>query len=251
MKLLRLPLGVKVPAAVMVAAVLALALTGGVLAAKGAISNASIPNNGTIHACYVPHKNAGEKQGKLRLVSDEPKCKKNEEHISWSVAGGLGGEKGDTGDTGPQGPGVEPTPPSVVLLRGAVTGRTMGTTGTVTEIVFQLVLDTGEPPVDLTPGTAKVRYEDSGQSIISTTLTRFKPDPVMGVTGSPTDSDLFLEPGEIFEITLLDLELEPDLGGNTDFTIDVISEFGTVLSFEAATPVSLPEESIIDLPVSP
>ena len=83
-------------------------------------------------------------------------------------------------------------------------------------------------------------------------MDRFESNPVQGVTGSPTDSDLFLEPGEIFEIRLLDLDffLEPDLGGNTVFTIDVISEFGSVLTFEATTPISLPEESAIDLPVS-
>lgn len=253
-----MPYGVKIPAAVLMAVVLGLALTGGVLAAKGAISSASIPDkDGIINACYATHKNVGEKQGKLRLVSDGAKCKKNEQHISWNISGGSGGLKGDTGDTGPEGPagpGVTPTPASVVVLRGSVQGitnETSGAGGHLTEILFQVVLLSGEEAVDLTPGTTKIKYEDPSQSLISTTLSRFQASPVQGVSGSPTDSDLFLEPGEIFEIRLKDLEnfLSPDLGEGTTFSVDVISEFGLVLEFEAKTPDSFPGAiEVIDLP---
>ena len=78
--------GVKIPAAVTMAVVIGLALTGGVLAAKGGISGAQIPDaDGQIHACYTPHKNANERQGKLRVVSDGSKCKKNEVAISFGA----------------------------------------------------------------------------------------------------------------------------------------------------------------------
>ena len=246
----------KIPAAIMIALVLVLAVTGGALAARGVLSSDDIPNNGTIYACYVPHKNVNERQGKLRVVTNADMCKKSETYISWNVGGGFAEGKGDTGPRGPAGTsgptGAGVTPPSFVVLKGPVTGLTMKTTGTVSEILFQVVLKTGAAAVDLTPGTTRVKYVDPSQSIISTTMDRFESNLVQGVTGSPTDSDLFLEPGEIFEIRLLDLDffLEPDLGGNTVFTIDVISEFGSVLTFEATTPISLPEESAIDLPVS-
>ena len=185
--------GIKIPAAVMMAVVLGLALTGGILAAKGAISSAEIPSDGTIHACYVPHKNPGEKQGKLRVVSDAAKYKKSEVHIAWSVEGGGGGT-GPPGPAGPTGPGAEPTPASVVELRGPVIGPTKGTTGTVTEIVFPIGLVSGDP-ADLTPGTTKVQYNDASQSITSTTPNRFETIPVTGA-----DNDLMLEINEIIEI---------------------------------------------------
>lgn len=243
--------GVKIPAAVTMAVVIGLALTGGVLAAKGGISGAQIPDaDGQIHACYTPHKNANERQGKLRVVSDGSKCKKNEVAISFGAGGGGGG----TGPAGPAGPGGT-LEPSIVKLRGPVQGITNGTSGAgafLTEIFFQVGLKAGEEPVDLTPGTAKVKYEDPSQSIISTTLSRFRSSPLIGVTGSAANSDLFLEPGEVFEIRLLDLKnfLSPDLGEGTSFSVDVISEFGSVLAFEADTPESFPDAiEVITLPV--
>ena len=144
----------KIPAAIMIALVLVLAVTGGALAARGVLSSDDIPNNGTIYACYVPHKNDNERQGKLRVVSDADKCKRSEESIFWSVAGGSGatgptGPRGPAGTSGPTGAGV--TPPSFVVLKGPVTGLTMETTGTVSEILFQVVLKTGAAAVDLTP----------------------------------------------------------------------------------------------------
>ena len=144
---------------------------------------------------------------------------------------------------GPSGPAADPTPASIVELKGPVTGLTGGTTGTVTEILFPIGLVSGGP-VDLTQGTTKVRYDDSSQSITSTTPNRFQTTPVTGA-----DSDLILEADEIFEIRLLDLDLflDPDLGANTEFTVDLISEFGSVLFFDGATPGSLPTETIVTL----
>ena len=43
------------------------------------------------------------------------------------------------------------------------------------------------------------------------------------------------------------IPLDPELGVNTPFTIDVIPEFGSVLVFDAATYVSLPEETYVTL----
>lgn len=189
MNLLTILPKVKIPMAIMIAAALLLALTGGVWAAKGAVSGDSIGSGGILHGCYVPHKNANETQGKLRLVSDPENCKRSEVLISWD--GAI--TDSDTSD-----PDSDPTPTSasVVELRGPVTGFTSGTTGTVTEIVFPIGLAEGEDPVDLTQGTAKVEYVDlSPQSITSTTPSRFQTIPVTGA-----DSDLVLEAHEIFEI---------------------------------------------------
>ena len=115
MNLPRMLPGIKIPAVVVMAVVLGLALTGGILAANGAIPNAEISSDGTIHACYVPHKNPGENQRKLRVVNDADKCKKSEVHIAWSVEGGGGG----TGPPGPAGAAGPPGDPEQSLLRPA------------------------------------------------------------------------------------------------------------------------------------
>ena len=208
-----------------------------------------------IYACYVPHKNANERQGKLRVVTNADMCKNSEDSIFWSVAGGeidgIGpaGPEGPEGPEGPAGPGAEPTPASVVVLRSPVTGTTNGTTGAgshLMNIMFDVSLDGHVDPVDLTPGTTRLRLDYLGQSITSTTLSRFHTTPVSGA-----DSDLILEAGEVLQITLLDFEtfLSPDLGEGTRFMIDVISEFGSVLSFEAETPDTFPGPTVVNLPL--
>ena len=254
MNLVRMLRGVKIPAAIIMALVLALALAGGVMAAKGAISSASIPPTGPFHACYVPHKNVGEKQGKLRIVSDGEKCKRSEVAI---IIGGSGdgagpeGPQGVAGPAGPTGPAGDAVPASVVELRSLVTGTTDGTTGSgshLTAIMFDVALRSGEAPVDLTPGTAKIRLDYLSQSITSTTSSRFHTTPVSGA-----DSDLILETGEILRISLLDFDafLAPDLGEGTTFMIDVISEFGSVLTIDAKTPGQFSGASPVTLPLVP
>ena len=147
MNVRRIITGAKIPAAVMMAIVLALALTGGVLAARAAISSANNPAVGPFDACYMEHKNAGESQGKLRIVSDPDDCRNNEIAIVLSGGGsGSGGETGPQGEQGEQGPvgpegpvgpaGAGAISPSAVVVDGPVLGLTMGTTGSVTEIVL-------------------------------------------------------------------------------------------------------------------
>ena len=205
------------------------------MAAMVAIPNGS--DDGTMHGCVKKRAN----QGQLRIVNSSADCRPNETAII--IGGGGGGGVGPAGPPGPAGPGAEPTPASIVELKGPVIGFTNGTTGTVTEIVFPIGLVSGGP-VDLTQGTTKVQYDDSSQSITSTTPNRFQTTPVTGA-----DSDLILEADEIFEIRLLDLDLflDPDLGANTAFRVDVISEFGSVLTFGGATPGSLPTETMVTL----
>ena len=137
MNVRRIITGAKIPAAVMMVIVLALALTGGVLAARAAISSANNPTVGPFDACYMEHKNAGESQGKLRIVSDPDNCRNNEIAIVLSGGGsGSGGETGPQGEQGEQGPVGPVRPPSAVVVDGPVLGLTMGTTGSVTEIVL-------------------------------------------------------------------------------------------------------------------
>ena len=105
--------------------------------------------------------------------------------------------------------------------------------------------NSGENPVDLTPGTARIQLDFRGQSITSTTASRFTTTPVTGA-----DTDLLLEMDEFIEIRLLALDffMDPDLGIDTTFTIHVISEFGPVMTlFSGTTPSALPSETTFTL----
>ena len=55
------------------------------------------------------------------------------------------------------------------------------------------------------------------------------------------DTDSLLEIGEVFEITLVDIndQLSPALGTSTEFTIELVPPSGAVLFIGRRTPVSL------------
>ena len=76
----------------------------GVIASPGTPSQIPAPN-GVIHACVRLDRDGDA--GKLaRLVAEDQPCKKNEQRVTWNVAGpqGATGATGATGVAGPAGP---------------------------------------------------------------------------------------------------------------------------------------------------
>ena len=129
----------------------------------------------------------------------------------------------------------------VMELRGSVvvTASTTGASGVVSDIVLQVA--SGES-IDLTPGKIIVKYSDSSQS------RTFDSPSSFSVTGlGSTDSDMFLEPNELYEIRLSGLDstvggsdqLANPLGPDTMFSLELIPPNGSVLLVQRSTPTSL------------
>ena len=124
-------------------------------------------------------------------------------------------------------------------LRGAVVGKasTTGDSGIVSEIKFQVANAAGGEGVDLTPGETIIKYTDASQSrtFINSGAFNFS---IAGVGNA--DVDNLVEPGEIYEVTMNNLEnLTGDLSVNTVFTVELIPPKGAVLHIERTTPVWL------------
>ena len=209
-----------------------LLLLGAFVAAGASVALLAIPGeDGTIQGCFVDHANAKESQGQLRIVSDPSKCRNNEIPISWN-------QDGPQGPPGPPGPAPSP---SVMQLAGPLVATTPGTGAapatSLNFLFFPVELASGAQPIDLTPGELNIKYTDAAQSITMTTTNQFTTFPISG-----GDSDLILEQGEFAAIRLLNLvdQLDPDLGADTTFSIDVVSRLGTVLTIERTTPTTLP-----------
>ncbi len=125
-------------------------------------------------------------------------------------------------------------------LKGSViaTGSGSGqTTGTVTKIVFQVSNAAAGEAIDLTPGNTVIVYSDDEQTVNMSSTTAFTSINV----ASFGDTDSLLEIGEVFEISLLDLntQLDPDLGTNKEFVIELIPPSGAVLFIGRRTPVAM------------
>ena len=94
-------------------------------------------------------------------------------------------------------------------LRGSViadAGATTGSLGVIDKLIFQVANAAGGESVNLTQGDTIIKYTDDNQTFLFDTKTEFH------VTGDGNaDSDKLVEPGEIYRITLLDLE--NDLAG--------------------------------------
>jgi archaellin len=129
-------------------------------------------------------------------------------------------------------------------LRGSVvvTASITGTSGVVSDIVIQVSSAGGGESIDLTPGKIIVKYSDSNQS------RTFDSPSSFSVTGlGSTDSDMLLEPNELYEIKLSGLDSTgggPDqltdlLGPGTMFSVEVIPPNGAVLLVQRMTPTSL------------
>lgn len=104
------------------ASAIAIGLASFAFGAGAAWGAGPIPDDdGLIHGCFVEHRNDGESQGSVRLVSDPTLCRPGEVPVTWNIEGPMGpqGEPGPPGPQGPPGPpGEVPTPP--VVYRWAV-----------------------------------------------------------------------------------------------------------------------------------
>ena len=132
-------------------------------------------------------------------------------------------------------------------LKGSVIAKVSGTTGVsgvVTTILFHVSNAAAGEAIDLTPGNTVIKYSDKEQTINMTSSTNFSSTNI----SSFGDSDSLLEIGEIFEIELLALttQLDPDLGTNKGFSIEVIPPRGAVLFIGRRTPVSLEKSNSLD-----
>ena len=129
---------------------------------------------------------------------------------------------------------------SVVELRGSIvlTASATGSAGVVSDITFQVANVTGGHSIDLSPGKIIIRYTDGSQSKNFDSSSGF----VVSRVGN-ADSDTLLEPDELFEITLSDLDsagsgknqLTNTLGADTTFTLEVVPPQGSVLTITRTT----------------
>ena len=132
-------------------------------------------------------------------------------------------------------------------LKGSVVAKVSGTTGVsgvVTTILFQVSNAAAGEAIDLTPGNTIIKYSDKDQSVNMTAAADFTSTNI----ATFGDTDSLLEIGEVFEIELLTMttQLDPDLGTNTEFTIEVIPPRGAVLFIGRRTPVSLEKTNSLD-----
>ena len=132
-------------------------------------------------------------------------------------------------------------------LKGSVVAKVSGTTGAtgvVTSIEFLISNAAAGEAIDMTPGNSIIKYSDKTQTVNMNSSAEFSSSNVAAFG----DTDLLLEFGEVFQITLLDLttQLATDLGTNTDFTIEMIPSRGAVLFIGRRTPVSLEASNRLD-----
>ena len=138
---------------------------------------------------------------------------------------------------------------STMELKGSVIANaTVGSTGSVSEPVFQVSNAAAGEAIDLSQGNTIIRYTDESQSANLNSVTEFSVDD-MG-TG---DGDELLERGEVFEIKILNMDspwagtdLSIDLGTDTEFTLEVIPPKAAVLFIQRVTPVSFDLFTMLD-----
>ena len=137
-------------------------------------------------------------------------------------------------------------------LKGSVilTNATTGTSGTVSDITFQVANAAGGENTNLNQGDTIIKYTDQNQTrnFDDTVNRTFVITPI-----GTADADDLLERGETIEITLQGLEigsgqnpLTTNLGINQTFTIEVIPPTGAVLFIERTTPVSFNTIDLLD-----
>jgi flagellin FlaB len=125
-------------------------------------------------------------------------------------------------------------------MRGSLLAvASTGTTGSVTSLHFQVANAAAGEAIDLTPGNTVIKYSDPYQTINFDTSSEFAVTVIGGA-----DSDNLLEKGEVLQIdipptgTTLQSLLTPDLGTNTQFTLEVIPPTGATLYIQRTTPGS-------------
>ena len=116
------------------------------------------------------------------------------------------------------------------------TASTTGSAGVVSSISFQVSSAAAAESINMAVGSIIVKYTDINQSL---TLDESGEVTIEGVGNE--DGDSLLERGEIYEITLpnLDTQLNPTLGTDAKFIVEMIAPRGAVLHVERTIPVSL------------
>ena len=121
---------------------------------------------------------------------------------------------------------------SPLRLRGSVIGVSSPSQHAIDEIILHLAHGSGGELVDLTSGNTFISYIDADNAI-----TFAREDFVVLGLGE-ANSDGVVEPGELYEIKIVDLmsKLDPDLTPNKQFTIQVNLPVGATFRFEGVTP---------------
>ena len=131
-------------------------------------------------------------------------------------------------------------------LKGSVIlTATLGTTGTVSAIAFQVANAAGGESIDLTPGKTLIKYTDDTQSKMFVTDSASNGFTASGL--GDADTDKLLERNEVYELKLTGLDstgtgnnnLTNTLGVNKTFSLEVIPPRGAVLYIERTTPIYL------------
>jgi flagellin FlaB len=130
-------------------------------------------------------------------------------------------------------------------LKGSViaTAGTTGNNGTVDAITFQVTNAAGGEAIDLSVGNTIIKYSDINQVVNLDEAGEFTASGI----GSD-DGDSNLERGETFEIQIPGMValLNPDLGTDQTFTLEVIPPTGAVLFIQRSTPISMEAVTSLD-----
>ncbi len=134
-------------------------------------------------------------------------------------------------------------PRSNLLLRGPVMAEDIDVDGNVDKVYFNVAIAEGGQAVDLTPGRTTIRYVDASQAVMFDTPAKFSATPK-----DNADADYLLEPAEVFELALLNMEthLIAQLAKSTTFMFEVMTPKGPVFVVERTTPVSLGRYNDLD-----
>ena len=131
-------------------------------------------------------------------------------------------------------------------IRGSIIAKESSTgDDTIDEIVFQVANAAGGGAGDLTPGETIITYQDADQlfTLDSTSNTGGFTVTALG----NADSDKLVEPGEMYEAKVIGLvaKLDPDLGTDKEFTLQLKPRQGAVVQITRTTPLVV--EKINDL----
>ena len=123
------------------------------------------------------------------------------------------------------------------------TAGTTGNNGTVDQLTFQVSNAAAGEPIDMSVGNTIIKYSDTNQVVNLDTGSEFSATGI----GSH-DGDSLLERGEVFEVNIPGMValLNPDLGTDQNFTLEVIPPRGAVLFIERTTPISLESFTSLD-----
>ncbi len=124
-------------------------------------------------------------------------------------------------------------------IRGSIVVKTTTTGDAIDEMYLQVANAAGGEAVNLTPGETIITYTDVDQSITldSTATTGGFTVTALG----SADADKLVEPGEMYEVKVIGLaaKLNPDLGKDKTFILQIKPPQGAVVQISRMTPVVL------------